>query len=330
MRQNCNPNGTPIDALDLAGLWFIEPNIQMPPHMNIIAVVRDRFSTFPQCLEALYRNTDIPFRLVVVAGGADGKTEEYLAAFQRREKNMSLVLMDRLLMQGEARNIGLQHCDERFCVILENDTIVHENWLAPLLQCVQSRNAAAAMPLIWWHGRIHAAGCYFEEQSRGSSAALQHQISYTDIRQKRIDYPECHCIVLDRQQLPTTLFEDVEPFDVDLGLLLRKSQLRAFIEPASEVTYAAPPPWEVRDIPAFTFRWDPEAWEARNQLFMKKWGVDYDQARKLASYRRQQLKLGLARRYPNKLTIGMSNIAVRTMQNFLALVQPRDRPYSSS
>jgi glycosyltransferase involved in cell wall biosynthesis len=289
----------------------------------VIVVPRDRFSMFPRCLEALYAHTDVQFRVIVVTGGTDRKTQEYLHQLQLQKDNLSVVFVDRLLMQGEARNVAIRQATERFCVVLENDTIVHENWLAPMLECMREEEAAVVMPLILWYRRIHAAGCMFEQQEKDGAVVFHHRIMYTEIHRRRIDYPECHCVLIDRQLLPDTdIFEDVEPFDVDLGLMLRKHGLSVFLEPRSVATYSALPPWEVRDIPLFKFRWDPALWEARNRLFMQKWGVTYDPSSKLASYRRQQLRLGFARWCPNKLTVGLSNVGVSLEKRLLSLIMP--------
>jgi len=288
----------------------------------IVVIPRDRFSTFPRCLEALYAYTHVRFRVIVVAGGTDRATEEYLHQLQMQKGNMTIVLVNRLLMQAEARNVALQQANERFCVFLENDTIVHENWLAPMLKCMREEGAAAVMPLIFWYRGIHAAGCVFEEREKDSGLLFDHRIMYTEIRRKRIDYPECHCVLIDRQLLRgIDIFDDVEPFDVDLGLTLRNCGLSVFLEPLSVVTYSAPPPLEVRDIPPFKLRWDAASWETRNRRFMQKWGVTYDPSSKRASYRRQQLKLGLARWYPTKLTVGMSNVAFSSVNRLLLIAK---------
>ncbi|WNM60278.1 glycosyltransferase family 2 protein [Candidatus Nitrospira neomarina] len=287
----------------------------------VVVVPRDRFSMFPKCLEALYARTYVPFRVIVVAGGIDRRTKDYLHQLREQKDNLSVVLVDRLLMQGEGRNLGIQQADERFCIVLENDTIVHENWLFPMLDCMREEGAAVVMPLIWWYGRIHAAGAMFEEREKDGKVVFHHKILYTGIRRKQIDYPECHCVLIDRRLLPgTAIFDDVEPFDVDLGLTLRKYGLKVFLEPRSGVTYSALPQWEVHDIPPFKFRWDAAAWEARNRLFMNKWGVRYEPSSKLASYRRQLLRLGFARWYPNKFTVGLSNVGVRLEKKLLSFV----------
>jgi glycosyltransferase involved in cell wall biosynthesis len=289
----------------------------------VIAVVpRDRFSMFPRCIEALYAYTHVRFRVIVVAGGTDRATEQYLRHLQAQKANMSVVLSDRLLMQGEARNLALRQVNERFCVVLENDTIVHENWLAPMLECMQEEQATAVMPLIFWYRGIHAAGCMFEERELDGDVIFEHKILYTGIHRKRIDYPECHCILIDRQLLPgDDIFDDVEPFDVDLGLTLREHGLSVFLEPRSVATYSAPPPLEVRDIPPFKLRWDAASWKARNTQFMQKWRVTYDASPKCASYRRQELKLGLAGWYPTSFTVGISNLAFSAVNRLLFITK---------
>ena len=292
--------------------------------IDVIVVTRDRFSMFRPCLEALYAHTHLPFRVLVIAGGTDRPTKQYLHQLQVQKGNMSVVLVDGLLMQGEARNVGLREADKRFCVVLENDTIVHENWLAPMLDCMRQEGAAAVMPLIFWYRGIHAAGCMFEEREKNGAIVLHHKILYTEIRRKQIDYPESHCVLFDRCLLPLMdIFDDAEPFDVDLGLTLRKYGLNVFLEPRSVVTYAAPPPLEVRDIPPFKLRWDTGSWEIRNRQFMQKWGVTYDPSSKRASYRRQQLKLGLARWHPTKFTVGMANVAFSAVNRLMSLAKQR-------
>lgn len=289
--------------------------------VDILVVPRDRFSVFPKCLDTLYAHTDVPFRVIVVAGDVDTETQEYFRQLELQKTNLSVVLVDHLLMQGEARNIALRKTTSRFCVILENDTLVHKNWLAPMFQCMQEEGAAVVMPLIWWYGRIHAAGCTFEERGQDGSVVFRHRILYSDVRRKRIDYPECHCILIDRHGFPDNeIFQDVEPFDVDLGLLLRRNGLSVFFEPNSVVTYAAPPPLEVRDIRPYKFRWNAESWESRNRLFIRRWGVRYNRSSKVASYRRQYLKLGLARWFPNQLTVGLANLAFNSIKRLQFLV----------
>jgi glycosyltransferase involved in cell wall biosynthesis len=291
----------------------------------IVVVPRDRFSTFQRCLDALYSNTDGRFRVIVVAGGVDETTTCYLERLRATKGNLSLVLEDGLLTQAEARNLGLSHLDERFVVVLENDVIVHENWLAPLLECMREEQAAVVTPLLWWYRGLHAAGGSFDlRNDGGGTAVLTHTINYSEIRRRRVDYPENHLVLIDRRQLTGFPFDDVEPFDVDLGLTLRERGLTVFLEPASTATYSAAPPLEVSDIPPFTLRWGWSTWNAANQRFQQKWGLRYDQSKKRASYRRQRLRFAVAARYPNRVTVGMTN-QVFALTNRLQTLMTRRR-----
>jgi glycosyltransferase involved in cell wall biosynthesis len=295
--------------------------------IDIVVVPRDRFSMFPRCLEAVYLHTHVPFRLVVVAGAADRRTEGYLRELEARECNVSVVLESGHLTQAEARNLGLRWAKGRHCVVLENDTVVHDNWLAPMLECMREERAAAVMPLILWYRGIHAAGCTFQVRDLAGRDELSHKILYSDIRRKRIDYPECHCILFDRTQVTgDQFFGDVEPFDVDLGLTLQELELSAFLEPSSVATYSAPPPLEVRDISLYKFRWDAPSWKARNVSFQQKWGVKYDAASKVASYRRQALKLGLANWYENRWTVALANLSFSATNALLSMMKRRSYP----
>jgi GT2 family glycosyltransferase len=290
--------------------------------VTIAIVPRDRFSMYPRCLEALYANTDVSFRVIVVVGGCDEATGNYLRKLQAQKHNMTVVIVDHLLTQIEARTLAMQYVSgERYFVVLENDTIVHKNWLAPLLRCMREEGAAAVMPLIFWHRGLHSAGCMFEESEHGDRSILDHRILYTGIFRKRIDYPESHCILLDLDLLTDIqIFDDVEPFDVDLGLTLRRHGLSVLFEPEAVATYSAPPRWELGDIPPFRLRWDPALWKDGNDRFRTKWGLEYASFfRKQASYRRQRLKLSLTRWRPAR-TIEASNVILGSVHRFASWV----------
>jgi glycosyltransferase involved in cell wall biosynthesis len=297
----------------------------MAAEMVVIGVMpRDRLSMFPHCLEALYAHTDGPFRVVLVAGGADHATRQHLQTLQAQHANLSVVLADKLLEQATARNLVLQHVHEQFCVLIENDTLVHPNWLHPLLECMQEERAAVVAPLLldFWDGTIHTAGGVFEERAQDGAVAFHHESMYHRMpparvpqQRTRIAYAEAHCLLIDRQQLlDHPLFEDVEPFDADLGLTLRSRGLTAFMEPRSRATYLTPPPLHLGDIAAFKFRWDAAAWAVRNRRFRHKWRVTYDGSRKQRFYRRQHWKLGLARWFPNTSTVWMFNVYVGVLK----------------
>jgi GT2 family glycosyltransferase len=286
--------------------------------IDIAVLVRDRVSTFPKCLDALYAATHLPFRIIVVVGGADLATRIYLDGVARRRENLRVIYRDSVLREADARRLALGSISAARCVLMENDSIVHPGWLRPLLDAARQERAAIVMPLVLWHRGVHAAGCNFEVVTRDGSRRLEHSIEYVDIRRRRIGYAETHCMLVDLDQLTTSdLCDEVEPSDVDLGLTLRSKGCTAVIEPRSVITYAAPPPNEVRDIEHSLDRWSLDRWCQSHERFVAKWNLHYDASAKHASYRRQALRLALVRRHPTAAAVAITNFGTRIMNGLV-------------
>src|SRR5262245_50926459 len=64
------------------------------------------------------------------------------------------------------RPLVLHHVHERDYVLLENDTLLHPNWLPPLLECMREERAAVVAPLLldFWEGTIYTTGGMFAER----------------------------------------------------------------------------------------------------------------------------------------------------------------------
>ena len=56
------------------------------PEVTIAVVPRERFSFARDSLEALYRYTDPPFRLVYVDGGSPSRVQRYLESAARARR----------------------------------------------------------------------------------------------------------------------------------------------------------------------------------------------------------------------------------------------------
>jgi len=284
----------------------------------IAVVPADRYSILPRCLEAIYRNTHVPFRVIVVDARADHGTRAYLDRLTSERKNLTVVHVDRMLSSGSARNAALEHIYERYCAIIENDIIVRDNWLIPMLTCMREERAAVVGPTIidLTYGRIHAIGIMFNESQKNRRVLFndvilgrEASLGNAPLNRRRIDYPERHCMLIDRNFLPEkNLFDDVEPFDADLGYILRKKKLTAHYEPRAVVEFRQSPPIDLIDVEFFKRRWNFERWLVEKERFTKKWKVDFTFGEKRAFYHSQHRNLLLARWFPNRWTLGMANM----------------------
>ncbi len=294
----------------------------MPSPIDIAIIVRDRPSMVLPCLAALELHTKPPIQISVVVGGASHAVRSELT---RRHPNVRVIHHGAPLSQAASRRLALRAARSSRCVLMENDTLVSAGWLEPLLATADRYRAAVTTPLVIWHRGIHAAGCGLRVTARSGRDLLEHHIEYTDLNQRPIGYAETHCMLLDLEQIDERdLCDDVEPLDVDLGLVLRAKGRAAYFEPRSRVTYAAPPPFELGDVAHTLERWSLARWRACHDRFVAKWGVEYDAAAKLASYQRQELRLALLRHHPTPGTVELTNLATR-LTNFLTTLATRGR-----
>ncbi|HEX9828814.1 MAG TPA: glycosyltransferase, partial [Bacteroidota bacterium] len=238
--------------------------------------------------------------------------------------------VDRMLSSGNARNAALEHINERYCAIIENDIIVRDNWLIPMLTCMREERAAVVGPAIidMTYGRLHTTGCQFDDSEGQGRVKFSEAIISRDgalgrkpLPRAKIDYPERHCMLIDRKFLPEkNLFDDVEPFDADLGYILRKKKLAAYFEPGSVAEFVQPPPIELIDMPHFLRRWDFQRWLSEKERFTKKWKVDFNFDEKRKFYYSQNRNLLLARWFPSRWTLGMANIYTYSKRRLRATV----------
>jgi GT2 family glycosyltransferase len=124
-------------------------------------VPRERFNYTRASLEALYRYTDRPLRVVYVDGGSPSRVQRYLES-AARDRGFDLIRSDGLLAPNHARNLALAKVRTKYAVFIDNDVIVGPGWLPPLVRCAEETNAAVVGPLVCeslpLHSTIHFAG----------------------------------------------------------------------------------------------------------------------------------------------------------------------------
>lgn len=274
------------------------------PSVSIVVVPREQFAVTERALDALLERTFEPHQLVYVDGNSPAATRDFLRA-RAAEHGFELVRTERYLTPNEARNLGLERAAGERVVFVDNDLIVSENWLAPLLRCAAETGAWIVGPL-YLEGEpeeriIHMAGgtCEFRGEAPRREFHTEHLLQHehldslpAPLTRSTCDFVEFHCMLLTREALDV-----VAPFDERLMntrehivacLDAAEAGGGVWLEPASLVTYKAPPPLEKADRPYFLLRWS-ECWTRTTlRYFIEKYGLDpaYEDRASIAAARR--------------------------------------------
>lgn len=128
------------------------------PDVSIIVLAFNKSEFTVACLDAIWRHTfGAAYEVIVVDNGSE---------FQHVAAVASCLYAGRLIALrtnrgfGEANNIGAEYAAGRYLFFLNNDAIVTENWLAPLMDVLRDHRDAGAVgaKLVYPNGILQEAG----------------------------------------------------------------------------------------------------------------------------------------------------------------------------
>ncbi len=262
------------------------------PAATIAFVPREQFGTTQRSLETLYERTKEPFKLICVDGGSPPAIQKYLEQAARTHR-FTLLRTDSFLTPNQARNIALERVRTRYVVFVDNDVIVGDRFLSPLIQCAQETGAWVVGPLYFEFepesNRIHMFGgeCRIQVLSDGARDLVErHRFAHmrlTDVpggfrfEREETELIEFHAVLVDME-----VFRRLGPLDeallcsaehADLCLTVRDAGGRVFLEPRSQITYVPPKQLSGADLDYFRLRWS-EAWDtATHNRLQQKWNL---------------------------------------------------------
>lgn len=262
------------------------------PVVTIVVVPRESFEYSEAALESILHRSHVPFRLVYVDGNSPPHVRRYLDR-RASEANFTLVRTPHYLAPNDARNIGLEYVESPFVVFVDNNAIVADGWLEPLLTCAEERDAAFVSPVYlvgsFGEGRVHTASGEgridvvdgvrtLVDEHRNCHLRL-HDIR-DRLRREPCEVAEFHCVlartdVVSRiggcdPRLPAALEH------IDFCIQAAGHAGGGWFEPESVVTYRTPPPLSILDAPFYALRWS-DAWiDASFEHFATKWDLPRD------------------------------------------------------
>jgi glycosyltransferase involved in cell wall biosynthesis len=261
----------------------------MQARATVVVSPRERFSYTEQALESIYQNSNIPFDLIYIDGNSPRHIKRYLER-ESKAKGFKLIRKNHYLRPNEARNLAIPHVQTEYVVFVDNDLLVSPNWLQPLIDCADETRAWIVGPMCL-EGQpedeiIHMFGgeAHFREIQEKRKFFEKHchakqKLSKirSGLQREKTETVEFHC-TLARMEA----FEKLGPLDeglktacehLDFALLTREAGQEVYVEPTSIVTYVAPPPFTLSDLPFFLWRWSDSASRATIDHFSQKWNI---------------------------------------------------------
>jgi GT2 family glycosyltransferase len=137
----------------------------LPPKVIIIILNWNRWQDTVECVESVLKATYPNFTVVLVDNGSSDGSATILA---QRFPEVELICLTENRYYAGGNNVGLRHAlaaGARYVMLLNNDTVVHPDFLNSLVAAMEADNRLVAVGgTIYLYGQgnlIHNAGLYF-------------------------------------------------------------------------------------------------------------------------------------------------------------------------
>jgi glycosyltransferase involved in cell wall biosynthesis len=244
--------------------------------VTVVVVPRDRFSMMVPTIERIHQETPLNVPVIVVDGGACQEVRTKIET-TCRSFNYRLLRSKTYAAANQARNAGLDHVKTKYVVFVDNDVLVSNGWLEPLVRCAEETGAWVVGPIIcerlpeatWLHGydgelelRTGSDGRrYYHDYHHNAHVPLANV--HDRLQRQETGFVEFHC-----QLVAMEAYEEVGRYDEQIAnaydyseFLLRFADQKGkvMLEPDSIVTFIPPNAILPEEREYFELRWS-EAW----------------------------------------------------------------------
>src|SRR5262245_36921432 len=106
---------------------------------DIIICVWNNKEVTRECIESIAKNTQYPYRLVLIDNASGEETQTYLESLKKDPRFKVIIIRnEENLGNTKAVNQGLTATDAPYVVNLDNDTYVAEGWLTEMVKVAES------------------------------------------------------------------------------------------------------------------------------------------------------------------------------------------------
>ncbi|MGB7206924.1 MAG: glycosyltransferase [Anderseniella sp.] len=244
--------------------------------VTIAMIPRDTFAMSNQVLDRLVETTPPGVKVIVVDSGAGQGPRDYMEKVCK-QNGFALFRSSDIATPNQARNAAIKHVATKYVAFVDNDTLVTEGWLKPLVECAEETGAWAVGPTIcermpeatWLHGYDGE----LEIRQARDGRRYYHDFHYNahvklDSVRSKLKRQETPILEFHAKLVAMEAFMALGAYNESIvnmyeyGDFLLKAQAhgrKIMLEPASVVTYVPPRGIPPEDRKFFELRWS-EVW----------------------------------------------------------------------
>jgi O-antigen biosynthesis protein len=213
------------------------------PEVSIIILNFNKSHLTVDCLKSIWSHTiNFTYEIIVVDNGSNPSDFHKLAKFPG---NFKLIRLEANRFFGEGNNIGFEHSQGKYVVFMNNDIVVTENWLPPLMEVLVHYPDAGCVgsKFVYPNGQLQEAGALLNADGSVIQLGKYQDPNDPEFNKQRIvDFCSAATILMRRE-----IFEQVMGFDLcwepayyedcDLSLKVEVLGLKTYYCPHSKVIH---------------------------------------------------------------------------------------------
>jgi GT2 family glycosyltransferase len=259
-------------------------------HANVTIVVsfRERWSLTEDTIKSIIDNTPAEqVRILLLDTGMPTEIVQQIEVF----KEVFFISLPKNLHPNQARARSVPYIETEFSVFIDNDVIVEEGWLEPLLKLLEDKRVGIAAPLYMIGSnersdKIHMAGGKWSIWPTGKKICLneRHYLMNQKISEvseklftRRCDFAEFHAMAVKRDvfTLPEFFHPEINNVHehIHASLIALRYGYETWFTPYSRIQYKATTSWTLNEQSNFRERWSIDVAEKSLKVFCDYWGV---------------------------------------------------------
>ncbi|ARU03574.1 hypothetical protein CCO03_01725 [Comamonas serinivorans] len=180
---------------------------------SIIVISYNNAELTRQCIESIVARTTYPnYEVIVVDNASQDGSRDMLRALQRQIRSLKLIFNDSNRGFAAANNQGVAQAEGDYVVLLNNDTVVTNDWLEALLRHLQNRQVGLAGPVTNSIGNEAKIAVDYGDLEQMHEFAARHTLEHAG-RHFDISVLAMFCVAMRRE-----VFDEIGALDEAFGI----------------------------------------------------------------------------------------------------------------